>query len=154
MLVISRGSEAGVLFQRALRFDTSPSNVAADPRGTPPPSSDAASLTVKIGDRTINYPADHAPFQEGATLMVPIQVTAKLLGLSYDESDASIFAESESHSLRFEQSSTSYRIDGRSDNVARSRCSTKWFVVRTCKCLWCGWRAISLNSLELAQNMR
>ena len=119
VLVINRGSEAGVLFQRNARFDSFSAATPPDRRDTPPPS-EAASLNVKIGDRTVQYTPDLAPFNAGPTLMVPIQFTAKQLGLSYDESEPSIFAENDTHSLRFEENSSSYRIDGRSETLPAS----------------------------------
>ena len=119
MLVINRGSEAGVLFQRSARFDSLSAASPPDRRDTSPPS-EAASLSVKIGDRTVQYTSDLAPFNAGPTLMVPIQFTAKQLGLSYDESESSIFTENDTHSLRFEENSSNFRIDGRSETLPAS----------------------------------
>ncbi|MHB8636346.1 MAG: stalk domain-containing protein [Fimbriimonadaceae bacterium] len=115
-LVINQGAEAGVLFQRTVRFDSLSARSTSEPQDSP--VDDSASLDVKIGDHTLRYTSDIAPFQVGSTLMVPIQATAKQLGLSYDETGSSIFTESDTHSLRFEQNSSDYRIDGRSATLA------------------------------------
>jgi hypothetical protein len=118
-LVINRGAEAGVLFQRDLRFDNVSASTPPDAASQPPATS-GLPLTVAIADRTVQYTQEMAPFQVGNTVMVPIQVTAKQLGLSYDESENSIFAESDNHSLRFERNSSNYRIDGRSGTLPES----------------------------------
>jgi len=119
-LVISRGAEAGVLFQRGERFETAsastpPSDHERDREASPAPGS-----SLKIGGRSLTYTPDLAPFRSGDVLMVPIQSTAKQLGLSYDEAGGSIFVENDDHSLRFEPNSSSYRVDGRSANLAAS----------------------------------
>lgn len=116
-LVISRGAEAGVMFQRDERIDLGGS--ASEPTQRDPGAS-ASALSALVGGKQIQYSADMAPFRSGSTLMVPIQFTAKQLGLSYDESESSIFTENDSHSIRFEENSRSYRVDGRSDTLDSS----------------------------------
>lgn len=70
--------------------------------------------------RVLSYDADASPYRSGSAIMVPLGRTADQLGLEVNtyERDGTIMVDNGEATLRLEQGSTAYRLNGRSGTLS------------------------------------
>jgi hypothetical protein len=76
-------------------------------------------VSIRYDVKTLQFDGDAHPYYEGETVMVPLEATAKMLGLTVDHgANNSLYIESDQSSLKLEQDSTSYRLNGKRGTLA------------------------------------
>jgi hypothetical protein len=77
-------------------------------------------IQIEYRNRALRFGQNEQPYRLGNTVMVPLASTARQLGLEVEEGrNRVIFVESRDSSLRLEQGSNEYRLDGRRGTMAR-----------------------------------
>jgi uncharacterized membrane protein YgcG len=89
---------------------------------TPAPGTQAQperDVAIRFGDKAVSFDADAVPYYEGETIMVPVEKMAGALGLSFDKGDRnSVYIENEDNSLKLEQDSVTYRLNGKRSSLS------------------------------------
>lgn len=78
--------------------------------------------TVRYNNRDLRFARDEQPYRLGDTLMVPLESAARQMDLDIERIGNSrvFFVEDRDSSLRLEQDSTSYRLNGRRGTLPRA----------------------------------
>jgi hypothetical protein len=121
-LVLKPGTKLGAQLERDVTFDYSRDrNRDGNRDWDDARNDDRDRLHVRIADQDLRYSDDLKPFRQGNTVMVPLDRTADQLNLTVDKADRGrIYVESDAISLRIEQGSEAYRLNGKKGKFNRS----------------------------------
>lgn len=109
-VVIRKGDRVGALIERDVKLEV-------DAR-----DDDANRIRVMYDGRELRYDRDARPFEAEGTVMVPLEATAKELGLSVDlQNDRDfILISGNDSSVRLNRNGNDYRINGKRRELARN----------------------------------
>lgn len=115
--VVRRDSRMGALIRQETTIELGARRIArGDPNLRPDlrPSADGRGIVIEYQNRELRFEGDQQPYREGDTWMVPLQATARQIGMSVDDANSRrIFVEDDDTVLIFEQDSRNFRLNGR-----------------------------------------
>lgn len=80
---------------------------------------DSRDIRLTYREHVLNFDRDQKPYYEGETLMVPLNDIASQLDLEVDRTkDKVVYIEDDNGSLKIEQDSTAYRLNGKKGNLS------------------------------------
>jgi len=119
--IVEKGQRIGAGFDREVVIDLDSRDSGQVRDQDDRDRDDKNDLRIECGNKEVHFGRDAAPYRTGSTVMVPLEDTARELGLEITKSgDRVFYLEDTENSLKLEQNSSDYRLNGRRSSLPRA----------------------------------